>query len=113
MENYGKKIKDLRREKEISQKELAARVGISPPNLSQWEAMTLPPLEGIIKVCQELEIPLWQFFLTEEETVTDFMPPWFRQEHLEFIKELSQLPEDLQDTLLKSFTEIAVVRKLM
>lgn len=113
VENLGKKLKDLRKETRISQKELAARIGISPPNLSQWESMALPPLEGIMKICHELGMPLWKFFLSSEETAEDFLPPWFRPEHMEFIKKISRLPEELQDQLLKNFSEIAAVRKLI
>ncbi len=113
MENFGGKLKKLRKDAGISQKELAERIGISPPNLSQWESMALPPLEGIIKVCSELQVPLWEFFLSDTDAAQDFLPQWFREEHVEFIRKISELPEELQDQLLKNFSEIVAVRKLI
>ncbi len=113
MDNFGFKIKELRKKAGISQKDLAARIGITPPNLSQWEGMTIPPLEGIMKVCNELGIPLWSFFSDVSRDQTQTMPSWMKPEYMAFIQRLSNLPEEVQNQLLEHFTGIITMRKML
>lgn len=113
MANYGKKLKELRKNSALSQKDLAIRIGITPPNLSQWESMAIPPLEGIMKVCEELGVPLWRFFREEEPGDAGALPDWIRPEQLAFLKELGALPEDAQKQLLEHFTGIIKLRKIL
>lgn len=113
MENFGYKIKELRKNAGISQKELAGRIGITPPNLSQWEGMAIPPLEGIMKVCHELGIPLWSFFSDGSGDRGHDMPSWMKPEYMAFIQHLSNLPEEVQKQLLEHFTGIISMRKML
>jgi len=97
----------------LSQKKLALKIGISPPNLSQWESMATPPLDGIMRVCNELDYPLWQFFRDDKSHSGEPLPPWIKPEHIDFIRELNKLPDDMQHQLLKNFTEIISLRKFI
>ncbi|PKL38467.1 MAG: hypothetical protein CVV44_11315 [Spirochaetae bacterium HGW-Spirochaetae-1] len=113
MENLGQKLKDLRKRAGLSQKDLAVELGITPPNLSQWESMALPPLEGIIKVCGRLDIPLWRFFIDGTTELKSSLPSWVSDDHIHFLRELGSLPEDLQKQLLENFIGIISVRKML
>ena len=56
--NVGEAIKNIRKAKDISQKELAERAGISPPSLSQIESgIQRPNPTTMQKLCKELDVP--------------------------------------------------------
>ncbi len=112
MENYGGKLKELRKTRGLSQKDMALKIGISAPNLSQWEGMAFPPLEGILKVCSVLNIPLAQFFNDNSEQKHEQMPDWIKPEYLDFLEQLRTLPEEVQKQLLKNFSGIIGMRKI-
>lgn len=63
---FGERIRTLRKEAKLNQADLAVMTGVSRPNISFWENSEYPPLEAIVKVCQALKIPVWEFFLTDE-----------------------------------------------
>lgn len=55
----GKRIKKYRKEKGITQKELAKRIGKSYSLVQKYELdITQPPLEVIIKLADALEVPI-------------------------------------------------------
>jgi len=59
MKNIGQTIKDLRKKKQIKQKDLACKSGITPTYLSQIEkALKTPTFDVLEKICKALEIPL-------------------------------------------------------
>ena len=64
-----------------------------------------------MKICRHFDIPLWQFFMDDETALKNYLPPWVRKEHLEFLKELNKLPESTQKKILKNITEIITLRK--
>lgn len=54
----GTAIKTLRSKRGISQKDLASRIGITAPSLSQIENNAVFPHKStILKICEELDIP--------------------------------------------------------
>jgi len=64
---YGSKIKTLIKEAGYGQNEFAIKIGISISSFSCWCNAEYPPLETIVKVCNELKISLHDFFATNEE----------------------------------------------
>ena len=55
--NFGKKIKEKRLEKELTQEELAEKIGISPKSLSQIElGNNFVSAENLEAICQALSI---------------------------------------------------------
>ena len=55
--NFGKRIKEKRLEKELTQEELAEKIGISPKSLSQIElGNNFVSAENLDAICQALSI---------------------------------------------------------
>ena len=52
MKTFGEKLKDLRLEKKLTQKELAQILSITTPTLSHWECdYQEPSLKDLIQIC--------------------------------------------------------------
>ena len=73
--DIGKAIKELRRVKHITQKELASRCGITPNALCNIEkGNSFPSQSNIQKICEAMCIPssyLLLFSITEEDVPED------------------------------------------
>lgn len=53
MQSFGIKLKRLRDEKELTQKELGALLGVTRATISSYERCALyPSIEALIKICQ-------------------------------------------------------------
>lgn len=71
--NYGKAIKDLRAETNLTQKELASRLKITIAALWKIENGKCVPKYGTIKaVCKEFHIPVAYFF-SKATTIEDYI----------------------------------------
>ena len=72
MSYFGDKIRQIRRERRLSQDEMANLAGISRDTLSKWEtAEDCPPF--IVRICElakNYNVPPWYFFEpdTDEQT---------------------------------------------
>ena len=76
--DIGDKIKKIRREKNLTQKELAQKLGTSPQNLAQYEnGKRNPKLKTIRQLADALNVPLyelvtdWRSF-SQKELLEDF-----------------------------------------
>lgn len=59
----GLRIKELRKNKDLSQEELAAKAETSPNYLSRMERGTEnPTLEMLIKISRSLDVEMWELF---------------------------------------------------
>ncbi len=66
-EQIGQRIIALRTEKNMSQKELSERIGISASTLCKWEkGQNIPNVVDLYHVCDALEVPYEKMFLPEE-----------------------------------------------
>ena len=55
--DFANTIYNIRKERDITQKELADLIGVSDRTISKWEnGSTVPDLETIKKICKELKI---------------------------------------------------------
>lgn len=66
----GEKIKEVRKEKELTQRELAERLGTTPQNIAQYETgKRNPKRETLQKIAQALNVPLSDLIPDNEITV--------------------------------------------
>lgn len=58
-ENFSENLKKIRKEKGLSQKEVARRLGVSQPSYAQYErGVRSPKVETIERIADALEVPL-------------------------------------------------------
>lgn len=56
MENFSERLKQLRKSRNITQKELAQELNVTERNYQFWEAgKTKPQLDAIIAICNALD----------------------------------------------------------
>lgn len=66
--NYGKAVKIIRNSRELSQKELASRIGLAPSYISRIEAGDRKPTtETLELISKELKVPLYLLILMSSE----------------------------------------------
>ncbi|HEV2094076.1 MAG TPA: helix-turn-helix domain-containing protein [Rubrobacter sp.] len=81
-ESIGSKVRELRTERGLSVRTLAARAGFSPSFISQMEAETVSPsIASLEKVAEELGVSLGQFFSSLEATPREVVRKAERTEH--------------------------------
>ena len=62
-QKFGKRIKELRKDKGFTQEQIAERIGIEPPNISKLEKGTHFPLpENIEKIASALNVEIKDLF---------------------------------------------------
>ena len=69
MEHYGGKIQALIYNRGSSQRRTAEGIGIPESTLSRWIDMNLPPLGGIVAICEYHGEPLSRFFSGSGDTL--------------------------------------------
>jgi len=63
----GDKLKELRKERRISQQKVSYRTHISPVQLSRYEnGKTMPNFQNLVKIAKALEVPL-EYFLEDDD----------------------------------------------
>jgi transcriptional regulator with XRE-family HTH domain len=69
---FGKNLKYHRKEKKLSQEQLSENVDITPKHLSEIERGIVFASAGLIeKLAENLDIPVFAFFLTENSVYYD------------------------------------------
>jgi len=64
----GKRIKNIRRAKNITQETMAEKIGIEPPSLSNIErGKFAPSIETLQKISQILEVAPYELYMFEAE----------------------------------------------
>ena len=72
-EKIGKFIAELRKEKNMTQQELAEKIGVSSKSISRWEnGRTLPDYSIIKGLCKNLNISINELFSGEKIESKDF-----------------------------------------
>lgn len=65
---FGKKLRKIRRQKDLTQEKLAELLGVSVEFVSNMErGINAPSFETIEKLAQSLEVAIYEFFTFEEE----------------------------------------------
>jgi len=64
----GKFIRTARRKQELTQRQLADRIGVKPGTISKWECgRGMPDLEAILPLCEILDISFRELMNGEYE----------------------------------------------
>jgi transcriptional regulator with XRE-family HTH domain len=73
MESFGQKLREIRRSKGISQRDLADKVGVDFSYISKLENDRLPPPAGdtIVKICEALNVPSDELLAVTGKMTTD------------------------------------------
>lgn len=72
--NEGSKIRELRKSKGISMKQLGSMIGVSEQAISQYErGLRKIPLENKVKIAKALDIPLNELHQATDETINDLV----------------------------------------
>jgi transcriptional regulator with XRE-family HTH domain len=67
MEDFGKKLVDLRKQRGISQEELAIDLGVSQSTISNYELGTTKPDTDLLKkICDYFNVPITYMFSDEK-----------------------------------------------
>lgn len=100
MTELGKRIQQLRKEKGLSQTELAQNTGISYAQISRYEIKgAQPPAEVLNKLAEALDTSV--DYLINGDTTEKALNTLKDVELLKQFKEINQLPEDEKQTILK------------
>jgi len=69
METFGKKLSELRKQKGLSQEQLATDLNISQSSVSNYESgMTKPDTDILQKIAEYFKVPVTYFF-SDENTI--------------------------------------------
>lgn len=69
---FNKNLKNIRLQKELSQKQVAEYLNVSPQSISKWEkGEALPSIEYLPKLAEILDCDINAFFVPIEENVYD------------------------------------------
>lgn len=100
---YGSRLREIIKAHPINQAEVADKIGVSKSTISFWINSEYPPLDGIEAVCKVIGIPLYKFFMTDEDVkeLTGVDP-----EFLEIVKMVKHMPEEVQIKIKLSFVQI-------
>ncbi len=110
--SFGKRIKEIRASKKISQDELASKIGIHANHLSRYERdVTLPSIEVVKKIAQALEVSIDLLVFGKQDidsTIQDKeLVSLFKN-----IEQFSQEDKSVVKTLLDAFITKRKVQKL-
>ncbi len=89
------RLKEIRKEKRISQREAAEFLGVSQTAISQWENGIQPPMDKVVKLADLYGVSLDYIFEREQNISTPTGEPEFKK--LKLIQKIieSQNPEEI------------------
>lgn len=99
MENFGKRIRELRKERGITNYEMATKLGISRNTLTNWERGIKEPhaVEILEEMAEILKVPLKSILSGEKEVSLENNP---------VIKNLSERVSRLEQMLKNSYSNL-------
>ena len=97
---FGKRLKEIRKSKNITQEQLAEHVGIEPKQICRIENGTcFTTFEKLQKIAQTLDVEIYEFFRFEHKKPKDAL-----------IKEMNELftnaPDEKIETIYKIVTTL-------
>jgi transcriptional regulator with XRE-family HTH domain len=105
--NYGELLKNLRKDSNFSQKDLAEKLNVRQGTVSAWEKSAYPPLDAIEKVCNYFNKPMWEFFLDDPVKLKNYIPPYITPDDAEILKILNtRIEPAIRVSIKRSFVEI-------
>lgn len=87
----GRKIRQLRKERKLTQTALAARIGIQQSDLSRMEKGEYRvSLDTLFRILAEFDVTLAEFFQEDD-------PEVYSPKDMMFVRQFNSLPRDAQD----------------
>ncbi|MCB1057083.1 MAG: helix-turn-helix transcriptional regulator [Acidobacteria bacterium] len=87
----GRKIRQLRKERKLTQTALAARIGIQQSDLSRMEKGEYRvSLDTLFRILAEFDVSLAEFFQEDDAEV-------YSPKDMMFVRQFNSLPQDAQD----------------
>ena len=108
MTSLGKKIKDLRQEKDLSLRELAARVKISPPFLSDIENdKRMPGADTLEELASQLSIDVSELKKFDGR-ITEEVRDWLNEKPLmgTLMRKMAQMPSSEREKLVSEIEKV-------
>ena len=123
---FGNRLRVARKAKQLTQKELAARINAAHNSISNWENdQNLPDHDTILRLCRELDVqPNYFFSIDSLSETTDYcteqeIEAWFKESGADIhspivqrlIKSLAKLPEEGWEKVLEYMEFLAEKHK--
>jgi transcriptional regulator with XRE-family HTH domain len=104
-ETFGQLLKEIRRDKNVSQRELALSVGVDYSYISKIENDRLPPpaAETILKIAARLKVPHEILLANSGKVSNDLKEVISNPEAIRFLNEVKQM--NLSDTEWQSLQQ--------
>ena len=107
--NFGKRIKDLRKQRKWTQKELAAKIDAQFPQLNKYECgLNFPPVDKLIKMAEVFDTTL-DYLLTGSSSGDR---PLHNLRLLERFQALEEFSAEDQEALIKLIDAMIVKNKV-
>ena len=107
--HFGTRLKELRKQRGWTQKELAQKIGVNFPQINKYESgLNAPPFEKLIKLAEALDTTT-DFLLIGR---TDDLPPLHNARLLERFRELEKFKTDDKETVIKLIDAMVVKQKV-
>lgn len=109
--NLGNRIQELRKKASLSQSELAAKIGISYPQMSRYEIKDVQPPADVLKRMADVFGVSIDYIVngTIEEKASNTLQ---NNELLSQFKEVEQMNEDDRSTIIKLIDAFITKRKV-
>lgn len=106
---FGLRLKELRKQKGWTQKELAKQIDIRFAQLNKYECgMHIPPIERLIQLSTALGVTLDYLVMGNEENIQ----PLHNRRLMERLKELEQFGHEDQETIIRMIDAMIVKRRV-
>ena len=99
---FGRKIKDLRKELNLTQAQAAEITGFPQSSISGIEKSEFPSLEYIYRLCEYAEMDISEFFSDKSALAEKYDIP---EEYILLIQKLMETPEEFRIKMLNMITE--------
>lgn len=103
--SYGNKIRDLRKQKGLSQIDMEVITGTPQSTISMIERSEFGDLEYICKALDHWGIPRFEFFARDED-LKNYIPSWMTASDLYVIRFINGLERDNQDFIKETINRL-------
>lgn len=97
MKGVGKRLEEILDQKGLSQIDLSKLINVPQTTISGWVNHDYITLKNIQKVCEKLNMSLWEYFVDRSE-IEKFYNIGHR--YIEFAKKMERLPDPIQEKFL-------------
>lgn len=113
LRSFGTRLKELRAERNLTQRQLAELVGCETMLISGYErGIGLPKLDTLVALAEVLQISLDQFVLGQQPGDVPPAPPIQNILLLQRFRDLETLPRDDQTVALKLLDALIATRQM-